>query len=63
MLENSSRPVESRTIMMSSTNGPASKHQIGFNNKNQIGDRNQGFRAGGPIKATGAVFEGMNNQI
>lgn len=49
--------------MMSSTNGPASKHQIGFNNKNQIGDRNQGFRAGGPIKATGAVFEGMNNQI
>jgi len=51
---------QNRNIMMNGS-GP-SKHQIGFkSSKTTIGERNQGFKAGGPIKATGAVLGGMES--
>jgi hypothetical protein len=53
-----------RGIMMNPGGGHSSKQQIEFKStKNPIGDRNQGFKPGGPIKATNAVFEGSGNQI
>ena len=56
-----------RTLM--TTNIPqgsvATKHQIGIktSKQNNAGDRNMTFKSGGPIRATGAVIEKMENLI
>lgn len=53
-----------RTMVMNNANssGMSIKHQIGFKLK-QPSHEKGGFKAGGPIRATGAAIEKMDNLI
>lgn len=52
-----------KTMQVGSSQASGFKNQIAFKSKTSAGERTAQFKAGGPIRATGAAIEKMDNLI